>query len=47
MTGSKAFRGQGVVRDQELAQVKRDLGRVTRERDFLKEAAAYFAKTSR
>lgn len=47
MTGSKAFHGQGVVRDQELAQVKRDLGRVTRERDFLKEAAAYFAKTSR
>ena len=45
--GAKAFRGQGVPRDQELAQLKRDLGRVTRERDFLKEAAAYFAKTSR
>jgi transposase len=45
--GIKAFRGQGVPRDQELAQLKRDLGRVTRERDFLKEAAAYFAKTSR
>lgn len=45
--GPKAFRGQGVPRDQELAQLKRDLGRVTRERDFLKEAAAFFAKTSR
>ena len=45
--GPKAFRGQGVPRDQELAQLTRDLGRVTRERDFLKEAAAYFAKTSR
>lgn len=45
--GSRAFRGQGVPRDQELVQLKRDLGRVTRERDFLKEAAAFFAKTSR
>lgn len=45
--GQKAFRGQGIARDQELAQLKRELGRVTRERDFLKEAAAYFAKTSR
>jgi transposase len=46
-SGSKAFRGQGIARDQELAQLRRDLGRVTRERDFLKETAAYFAKTSR
>ena len=45
--GPRAFRGQGVARDQELAQLKRDLGRVTRERDFLKEAAAFFAKSSR
>jgi transposase len=45
--GPKAFRGHGIPRDQELAQLKRDLGRVTRERDFLKETAAYFAKTSR
>ena len=44
---AKAFRGQGVPRDQELAQLKRDLGRVTRERDFLKEVSAYFAKASR
>ena len=45
--GTKAFAGAGVARDQELAQLKRELGRVTRERDFLKETAAYFAKTSR
>ena len=45
--GAKAFRGQGIARDQELAQLRRDLNRVTRERDFLKETAAYFAKTSR
>lgn len=47
MAGEEAFRGQGVPRDEELAKLRRDLSRVTRERDFLKEAAAYFAKTSR
>ena len=45
--GSKAFRGQGVARDEELARLKRELGRVKRERDFLKDAAAYFAKESK
>jgi transposase len=45
--GEKAFRGQGVPRDEEVAKLRRDLSRVTRERDFLKETAAYFAKTSR
>lgn len=45
--GAKAFRGQGVVRDEEVAQLKRELARVRRERDFLKDAAAYFAKTSK
>jgi transposase len=45
--GPKAFRGQGIARDQEIAQLRRELGRVTRERGFLKEAAAFFAKTSR
>ena len=43
----KAFPGKGVARDQELAQLKRELGRVRRERDFLREAAAFFAKTSK
>jgi transposase len=45
--GPKAFRGQGYAHDEELARLKRELGRVKRERDFLKDAAAYFAKESR
>ena len=45
--GVKAFRGQGVARDEEVARLKRELARVRRERDFLKDAAAYFAKTSK
>jgi transposase len=45
--GPKAFRGQGYVHDEEVAQLKRELGRVKRERDFLKDAAAYFAKESK
>jgi len=45
--GPKAFRGHGYAHDEELAQLKRELGRVKRERDFLKDAAAYFAKESK
>ena len=45
--GGKAFPGTGTPHDQELACLKRELALVTRERDFLKEAAAFFAKTSR
>lgn len=44
--GSKAFPGGGTPRDEELAHTKRELARVTKERDFLKDAAAYFAKQS-
>lgn len=44
--GSKAFPGGGTPRDEELARVKRELTRVTKERDFLRDAAAYFAKQS-
>ena len=43
---SKAFVGTGTPRDEELARLKRELVRVTKERDFLKDAAAYFAKGS-
>ena len=32
--------------EEELARLKRELSKVTRERDFLKDAAAYFAKQS-
>ena len=41
--GSKAFLGQGVARDEELATLKRENNRLRKERDFLKEAAAFFA----
>lgn len=43
---SAAFAGSGTPRDEEVARLKRDLARVTKERDFLKDAAAYFAKGS-
>lgn len=42
--GQKAFCGQGVARDDEVARLKRELARVKRERDFLKDAAVFFAK---
>jgi transposase len=42
-----AFRGQGKPRDEELAALKRELVQVKKERDFLKEAAAFFAKESK
>ena len=45
--GARAFRGSGVSRDEELTAMKRELVRVRKERDFLKEAAAFFAKESR
>ena len=46
-TGKKSFPGNGTPRDQELARLKRELQQVKQERDFLKEAAAYFAKASK
>jgi len=45
--GKEAFPGQGHARDQELMQLKRKLAKVEQERDFLREAAAYFAKESK
>ena len=42
--GDQAFPGQGHARDKELQQLRRELSRVKKERDFLKEAAAFFAK---
>ena len=43
-SNTKAFEGSGTPRDEEVARLKRELARVTKERDFLREAAAYFAK---
>ena len=40
----QAFQGSGNARDDEVAQLKRELARVKKERDFLREAATFFAK---
>lgn len=42
--GESAFPGKGNARDAEVAELKRRLARVTKERDFLRDAAAFFAK---
>lgn len=41
-----ALQGAGTPRDRDLVRLKRELSRVTNERDFLREAAMYFAKGS-
>ena len=47
LLGDDAFPGQGLSRDEEITKLRRELTKVTQERDFLKEAAAYFAKESK
>ena len=47
LLGNDAFPGQGRTRDEELTDLKRELAQVKKERDFLKEAAAYFARESK
>ena len=44
---AQAFRGNGRSRDEEVVQLRRELARVTKERDFLREAATFFARGSR
>ena len=44
---AKAFPGHGKSRDDEITRLKRELAKVTEERDFLREAARYFAKESK
>lgn len=43
----QAFGGNGRSRDEEVSQLRRELARVTKERDFLREAAAFFARASK
>lgn len=45
-SGEMSFPGSGRKADQdsEIVRLKRELARVTEERDILKKAAAYFAK---
>ena len=45
--GENAFPGQGNAHDKELMLLKRKLAKVEQERDFLKDAAAYFARESK
>jgi len=42
----EAFPGHGQSRDKEMALLKRELAKVKQERDFLREAARFFAKES-
>jgi transposase len=45
--GKDAFPGKGQSRGDEVTALKRELAKIKKERDFLKEAAAYFAKDSK
>ncbi len=47
LLGDEAFPGQGHSRDEELTKLKRKLAKVEQERDFLKDAAVFFAKESK
>ena len=42
-----AFPGKGKSRDDELTRLKRELAKTKEERDFLREAARFFAKESK
>lgn len=42
----KAFPGAGTPRDQEVAALKRELAKAKKERDFLRDAAVFFARES-
>ena len=46
VSSGKAFSGSGSPRDEEMSRLKRELTRVKKERDFLREAATFFAKQS-
>jgi len=44
--GRYAFGGTGHPRNEEVVRLKRELARVKKERDFLREAATFFARES-
>lgn len=46
-TKQAAPKGRPVPPEREIEALRRELQRVTWERDFLKEAAAFLARTSR
>jgi transposase len=45
--GEKAFPGEGRPRDEEMSRLRRELRRVTEERDILKKAVAIFSEHRR
>jgi transposase len=45
--GERSFPGKGRPQDEELARLRRDLRRVTEERDILKKAVAIFSEPRR
>ena len=47
LLGDEAFPGQGRARDEELAELKGQLAKAEQERDFLRDAAVFFAKESK
>jgi transposase len=47
LLGDQAFPGEGKKRDDEIADLKRKLAKAEQERDFLKDAAVFFAKESK
>ena len=47
LLGDEAFPGQGKSRDQELTALKREVAKLRQERDFLKDAAVFFARESK
>ncbi len=47
LLGKEAFPGRGKNRDEEMAQLKRKLAKAEQERDFLRDAAVFFAKESK
>jgi transposase len=44
--GKEAFPRKDQPRDEEVGQLRRELARVRKERDFLRDAAAFFARES-
>ena len=44
--GEDSFPGKCQPRDEEVARLRRELARVKKERDFLRDAAALFARES-
>jgi len=46
-SGQRAFPGNGTPRDEELVRLRKELARVSEERDILRKAVAIFSKAPR